>query len=641
MGQRRRHRPAPPAALQGGVVDMRANPMGWPTAAWRSLLVFILAMGAIGIAGSLSNFVRLVSPLDDLGPPGASYAQPAGTPQGWLVAKDVWLDGPAARAGIREGDLVRFDQPFGNVLMNRADWPTPVTIDRGSTRLHSTIVVKGQPLDDGTRSLLVLFGAQALVSLAFGVMLVLRGRGNRPAALLGLILIPLGTSVVSLPVWTPTPAVAIGVQLIMLPINSIIGYLWPLFSLEISGGAASARQSRLVRIGALAFAAAFMVMAVLQVLHARIPVLGLPSMVSTLLIIANQVFGYGIIARNYRRNATAARNRIKIVTIAFVCFLIASVIIQTANVLLGSGSSPADLVPLRLGLTVMSFAGLALLAYGVRRQKLFDLNFALNRTLVYGVVSFILLAAFGLAEWVVEHLVPEEWHQGGPLFSAGIALALFLSFHRLRDWVEDHVERLVFRSWHLNEAALRRFVAASEHFDQPPALRRAFVEELSRFARGAAAALYVRTVDGRYTLQAGQAAGANAEYAEEDRLFALMRAERRPVNVAQAHSLLPGALALPMLDQASLAGFILLDPKPDKTEYRPDEIEALGWATQHVGFALQAQYVRELEGTIAELRARVALLGAPAKPGAHPPELLTPYTAAQSSKNAVTAVSTT
>ena len=96
------------------------------------------------------------------------------------------------------------------------------------------------------------------------------------------------------------------------------------------------------------------------------------------------------------------------------------------------------------------YGALALLVYGVLSRNLFDLNFALNRTLVYGVVSFVLLAAFGLAEWGVEqlHLIPEEWHEGGTFVSAGIALALFLSFHRLRDWVERHVERLLFRDWH-------------------------------------------------------------------------------------------------------------------------------------------------------------------------------------------------
>ena len=57
------------------------------------------------------------------------------------------------------------------------------------------------------------------------------------------------------------------------------------------------------------------------------------------------------------------------------------------------------------------------------------------------------------------------------------------------------------------------------------------------------------------------------------------------------------ALALPMMHQAALAGFVLLGPKPTGEDYRPDEIEVLSWATQQVGLDLQAIRVRDLELT--------------------------------------------
>ncbi|MXO58586.1 hypothetical protein GRI89_03390 [Altererythrobacter salegens] len=86
-----------------------------------------------------------------------------------------------------------------------------------------------------------------------------------------------------------------------------------------------------------------------------------------------------------------------------------------------------------LVVTSLQFAGLAFLTYAVLAQRLFDTNFALNRTLVDGAVSFTTLAGFGLAEWGDEHLIPESWYEDGPVFSALTALALFLSFRLLRD----------------------------------------------------------------------------------------------------------------------------------------------------------------------------------------------------------------
>ena len=88
----------------------------------------------------------------------------------------------------------------------------------------------------------------------------------------------------------------------------------------------------------------------------------------------------------------------------------------------------------------------------------------------------------------------------------------------------------------------------------------------------------------------------------------MMRAERGPVELAAAHSGLPGALALPMLDQGALAGFVLVDRKGDGADYRPDEVELLGWAACQVGLDLQALHARDLEALVVSLNEKVARL---------------------------------
>jgi len=177
---------------------------------------------------------------------------------------------------------------------------------------------------------------------------------------------------------------------------------------------------------------------------------------------------------------------------------------------------------------------IALLSYSVLQSRHFDVGFVLHRTLVYGVVSFSLLASFGLAEWTADHFLPQAWHGADEYYSAGIALTLFLSFHRLRDWVEHHIERLFFHHWQQNEAELRRFVAAAGHFEQMQALCDAFAKEIVRFSGGAGAALYLRRLDGIYHLEAGALDEAQPEHADDDRTLALMKAERRPIVLAEA-----------------------------------------------------------------------------------------------------------
>jgi hypothetical protein len=595
------------------MMEKRTNPLGWPAWAWRCLLAFALVMALFTLAGSVSNVARSARLLREMGNLGMKLEQTPRTPMGWSEVTAVVPAGAAAKAGLVRGDLVRFDALFGYSIgqgppPTRPATPAQLTIERGGSRFHRAIPFPPGPPFPGTEPLIALNATTALVMTAFGALVLIRGRRNRAAVMLGMVMLYLGLAAARLPAWSPGIVVSQArVGTIILSVAAM-GWFWPQFCLEISGGAATGSQARLVKVGAYVLMALGVVTAILSRLPLPPAIAGAAQAGWLVFLGGGQLFGFAIIAGNYRRNDPPARNRIKIVVVAFVCYLLSQALNLTTSLMLDAGYPPIQGFWFGIGAAGMSFAGLGLLVYAVLGRRLFDIGFALNRTLVYGAVSFILLAGFGLAEWGAERLMPEAWHEGGALFSAGIALALFLSFHRLRDWVERHVERLLFSSWHRNEAALRRFAASAGHFEQAPALCRAFAEEVTRFAQGAGAAVYVRAAGSGYKRCAGKLPGARSAYLEDERAFALMRAERRPLHLRQAHSTLPGALALPMLDQGSLAGFVLLDRKSDGTEYRPDEVEALGWATDQVGFALQAQHVHALEARIAGLDAELASL---------------------------------
>jgi hypothetical protein len=448
----------------------------------------------------------------------------------------------------------------------------------------------------------VLSGIVALVMLAFAALLLSRGRHNRAAAMLAMSLLgiaatfPLGGS------WAPHPDVAALLWFTGRLAGPCIAYFWILLSLEVSGGASRPSEARLVHAVAVLFLIEELAMVAAFEMGLNEELAALEIALNT----ANQLVGYGILAINYRRNDAAGRNRIKIVFLAFVLILLGNV---AANSIVFAASEPARFA-LGIAQVAATLAASALLAYAVLRNRLFDFNFALNRTLVYAAVSFVLLATFGLAKWVIEHLIPESWHAGSEYYSVAIALGLFLVLHRVHNWAERNVERVFFSPWHKNEEALRRFVTAAGHFEQTPVLCRAFGEELDRFSGGAGAAVYLRDRSGAYGLQCGGLAAAPDRIEADDLALALMRAERRPVRLATTPSALPGALALPMLDHGKLAGFALLGAKPGGADYRPDEIEALGKAAHQVGLDLQAMRASELEAEIAGLSAQVAALGA-------------------------------
>jgi hypothetical protein len=567
------------------------------------LIALALVLLAYDVVGSLSNFARAAGVVRDLGPPGVILSQPAGTPAGWSKVSNLTPGGPAAAAGLAEDDLVRFDRFAVPMFLQRAGWTYAATIERGDARFHTAFAVPrpatGPP--GQLRLLLVLWGLAALATASLGLLLLVRGRANRAAVLLCVLLLLYGMTSVRIVPWAPNIPVVQLLAILSVINPAAIACFKLLFALEISGGATDRLQTRLIHAAVLLLTGLSLGVAVARLIPMHVPVVGWGAGDQGMLALVNNLLVFGIIVWNYRRNDAAARNRLKIVALALAFYLLSVLIRSMPSLAPWLGQWDA------LAVTAVELTGLALLTYAVLRQRLFDFSFALNRTLVYGAVSFTLLASFGLAKWGVERLLPHAWHEGGAFVSAGIALALFLSFHRLRDWVEKHVERLLFSSWHRNEAALRRFAASAGHFEQVAALCRAFAEEVTRFAQGAGAALYLRVDGAGYKRCAGKLAGARATYPEEDRALALMRAERRSVHLAQAHSGLPGVLALPMLEGA-LAGFVLLDGKADGSDYRPDEIEALEWATGQVGVALQAQRVRDLEARVARLDGQLAVL---------------------------------
>jgi len=308
-----------------------------------------------------------------------------------------------------------------------------------------------------------------------------------------------------------------------------------------------------------------------------------------------------LLACGWRRSSLQEGHR-------FLILLAAVTIITFGNQLFAIYNSADDIFPMWLttSSSLCRTAGALLFAYAILKHRVIDVGFAINRTLVYGAVTFTLLIVFGLAESAVNSLIPEHGAEAGSLITAAIALLLFFSFHHLHNWFEHQIERLFFHSWHVAEAALKRFVGSAGQFGSQGALCVASVDELRRYIQGAEVALFLRSETGHFRLQAGRLAGARRTYADDDRAFALMRSERGPIDLRGAHSALPGELAAPMLDQLGLAGFVLLGTKPDHSPFRPDEVENIAWATNQIGLDLQALRARALDEELASLRHRLS-----------------------------------
>ena len=575
------------------------NQLNWPR--WQQAL--LIAVLALVIANRLFLLVDIASVRAGLYGAVPEYggvlADNPGGQSGFVKARQVEPGGPLAKAGVQDGDELRFEHGYERLRRAEVGETLPFTLDRGGVRSNGQLTIEPRVWNEANAQRnfqLLLNLLAATVSLLIACLILWRGWGNKTAMLLGVALIALGSGGIILPPWANAPMLVIPMWSLVVIGTALSSLLIPfaMSMVEENVGPLPRWHWRAVNVY-LALTVLFYAVLLWNVFKAAdfggldfrgtsVPLI--PPLVS----IAYLIVGW-------RKSEAAVRNRFALILFALLAYLAGVMVTQwnlsQSGTAFGDSSWQTYLNALTVGVIAPGT-----LAYAVLRHKLFDMGFAVNRTLVYGTVSAVLLVGIGLTEYAVKSLLPKVWTQGSVFISAGLALGVFLIFHRIHHSVEHAIERLFFRKWQVNEAALKRFVAAAGHMEQPEALAGNYVTELERFTGGAAASLYTRSAEGHYTSAVGETSDA------DDPALAAMRAEQGAVVPSELCSPIEAALALPMMHQAALAGFVLLGPKPTGEDYRPDEIEVLGWATQQVGLDLQAIRVQALEQSVLTLEAR-------------------------------------
>ncbi len=576
---------------------------------WRGALLalFCLAMVAVGCAEIFAMAGRYgLLGNAQVGRIGIGYYLDQNS-SGWLVIDRVDRGGSAERAGIVVGDRVSFADP----LMTSSN-PPPGTIARltvrhgGRDRPLRVQVQAFMPSDQQfwLRVMLTTIGGNVF-ALLLGALVLWRGWGSLPALALGLGLVG-GTTGDTLPWWMlGSPATPLWLATVVICGLCQFGLvLFP--TLLYQAYVAALRRGWWIAIA---------IVVGLGSMHdiltageqwfawSEPPPLRLAGTVAT---VASVAMASWWCWRGLRDSHGAERSRFSILLFACGQFLFGALlwILQTNGIdLLGPRPwlGAANLLLLQIAMPLT-------LAYAVLRHRVIDLGFALNRTVVYGSFSAILLCSFGLIEWGVEHLLPEQWVKASAWIDAGAAVLVYLAFHQVHGAVEHRVEHVFFRHWQRNEALLRRFVESAAYFEDDRALARAFADELSRFGGDARVALY-RRHEGVLDRVAGTWDSAPRHFREDNPAFALLRAERSPLDLGEARTDLPGVLALPMLDHGVLAGLVLMDLKGNGALYRPDEVDQLGRAAHEVGLALAALHAGRIETENRLLKSQLARLG--------------------------------
>jgi hypothetical protein len=305
--------------------------------------------------------------------------------------------------------------------------------------------------------------------------------------------------------------------------------------------------------------------------------------------VALMVASLAALARTYRRSDASARARLKwallglgvtlVSLIVFITFLSFSFV--TSDTSSGSQLTPGNwLFAVSAGILFPVSFG-----YAVLRERVVDVQFAVSRTVVYGLVSTLVVLFIAVLHWLLGRMIEHSRLAFGLEGLAAVGLGLVL--HRASHRVNTTVDRVLFRRHHAAEQRLRQVTAALPFATTEQGIAEAIVVEPAHNLALASAALFYReSAEGplRRVLSIGWGEAHAASLDPESLLVRYLQAEHAALRLEDEQQWLPPAmpegvghpvLAIPVVSQHVLNAVVLYGSHVNGTLPDPDEVALL------------------------------------------------------------------
>ncbi len=235
------------------------------------------------------------------------------------------------------------------------------------------------------------------------------------------------------------------------------------------------------------------------------------------------------------------------------------------------------------------------ITYAVLSRQLLDIGFVINRVAVYSGVSFVIVAAFVLTEYLLTEVFGLSRDENAVL-GAVVALGLGLSMRFIHHFVDRGVDALFFRKRHEDDRTLREFAHEATFISDPSLVLERATAILERHANASCVVFAISDGSGRY-----------GSVDENDPAIVTLRAWHKPVDLRSRDSKLEGDVAYPMFARGRLVGALALGPKRSGEAYAPDESSAIAELAHGVGLALDGLVARASDRAELILAIREAL----------------------------------
>ena len=256
-------------------------------------------------------------------------------------------------------------------------------------------------------------------------------------------------------------------------------------------------------------------------------------------------------------------------------------------------------------------------AYAILWQRLVDVNFALNRALVFGIMSSALVVAIGFLDWALGNTISSVHLATAIEATASVALGLMLD--RVYDFVKDFVERTIFRARHQAEQYLERVARSLPFAMDAGVIDNALTHEAASALSLASVALFRRDEPSACYMRLhsiGWGDGTLDRLDLDDDLVRFLESDSRPLDIAEvrwhreripAGNLAP-VMAVPIVVRHMLIAFALYGGHRNGTDLDPAEVALIDRLSTFAANAYDHVDTLVLERTVTSLRERNAAL---------------------------------
>jgi K+-sensing histidine kinase KdpD len=186
---------------------------------------------------------------------------------------------------------------------------------------------------------------------------------------------------------------------------------------------------------------------------------------------------------SYRRCDPVNKARIRWILFSLLGLVIAYILSITA------GRLDVPFEVLNLVGTVLTAATFVGFAYAVLKHRLVSLQFVLNRALVYGLITSLVVGVFAAMLSFLEHeTLNTETNRSLALL---VPLILGMGLNTLKRNVDEYINKIFFRHRHKAEASLAQFARTCAYVENPDTLLDLTADELFRHGTPQSLAIYL------------------------------------------------------------------------------------------------------------------------------------------------------